>query len=278
MLGKVIGILVVSLVWVSVSMAAPARVVSMNFCTDHLVQKIAGPGQLVSVSFLSEDRSASLIADEIGSYYLNHGLAEELLRLDPDLVIAGTYSNRSTLNMLRRLGIRVEEFAPALNFEDIRNNIQKVGHLLGREQVAAALVRELDAGLKSLGIPTPKSDRPPLLGIYTVNSYVTGADTLESNMTKAAGFRHMGSEMGLKGPNRLSMESLILTNPAFLLTWQRWSESTIRSSDMLRHPALKSWFGEARHFSLDQRYWMCGTPDVLQGVIALQSIRREMAQ
>lgn len=278
MIGRVISLLGLLFVWSPDAIAAPSRVVSMNLCTDHLAYRLAGPGQLISVSYLSGDPSSSLIADEIPEEKFNHGLAEEILRLKPDLVVAGTYSTRTTVQLLRRLGVRVEEFEPARNFDDIVENIRRMGQLLAQEEAASALIHEFEEKLKIAALRNETPDRQPLLGIYSMNSYVAGAASLESKMTEAAGFRHMGSELGMTGSGRLSLESLILTNPNYLMTWHRRGDISTRSNEMLRHPALTNWFAEDRRLYLDERNWICGTPNVMDGIIALQAERIRRGQ
>ncbi|MCG8494187.1 MAG: ABC transporter substrate-binding protein [Sneathiellales bacterium] len=249
---------------------APRRVVSMNLCTDQLAYMIAAPGQLVSVTYIASDPSASLIHDKLSNLHINHGLAEEILRLDPDLVIAGAYTTRTTVHLLRRLGVQVEEFKPSRNFQDIRNRIVKMGELLHREKVANNYLEAFDKNLEAF-LKTPSDNaQKPVLGIYSLNSYVAGKGSLESEMTKAAGFRHMGAEIGLSGSGRLSLESLILTNPDQLMTWRRWAMLPNRSADVLRHPALQRWFSEERRIFMDQRHWICGTPEVINGIKALK--------
>lgn len=250
---------------------APQRVVSMNLCTDQLAIQIAAPGQLVSVSYLSTDPSSSLISENLQDLYINHGLAEEILRLNPDLIIAGQYTTRTTVHLLRRLGLRVEEFPPSQSFEDIRNNIRKMGKLLHRSAEAEKQIQAFDKKLAWLMRTNLPVEKQPVLGIYSLNSYVSGKGSLESEMTQAAGLRHMGSELGFVGAGRLSLESLIVTNPDQLMTWKRWSRFPTRASEVQYHPALLKWFGRDRRISLDQRHWICGTPAVLDGVEALKT-------
>ena len=111
--------------------AFPERVVSMNVCTDQLAMLVARPGQLHSVSYLARDAGSSAMVQEAGAYTVNHGLAEEIFLMKPDLVLAGTYTTRTTVSLLRRLGFRVEEFPPEASFEDVRANIVRMGDLLG---------------------------------------------------------------------------------------------------------------------------------------------------
>ena len=79
--------------------AAPARVVSTNLCTDQLAMLLAAPGQLVSVSWLAADPRSSTMAAEAARYPANHGLAEEIFLLSPDLVLAGSYTARTAVDL-----------------------------------------------------------------------------------------------------------------------------------------------------------------------------------
>ena len=123
--------------------AAPKRVVSMNACTDQMAMLIAGEGQLHSVSYLAGDPATSVLAAEAGRYAVNHGLAEEVFLMQPDLVVAGSYSTRATVELLRRLGIRVEEFEPENSFDDVRANLARMGAVLGQPERAAALIASM---------------------------------------------------------------------------------------------------------------------------------------
>jgi iron complex transport system substrate-binding protein len=65
-------------------------VASINLCADQLVLTLAEPEQILTVSWLSADPEESLLADAAARYPLNYGSAEELLRFDPDVVVAGS--------------------------------------------------------------------------------------------------------------------------------------------------------------------------------------------
>lgn len=84
----------------------PQRVLSMNLCTDQLAMLLAAPGQLISVSYLAQDPRASVMAEEAMTYDVNHGLAEEIFLLQPDLVLAGSFTTPATTALLRRLASR----------------------------------------------------------------------------------------------------------------------------------------------------------------------------
>jgi iron complex transport system substrate-binding protein len=105
---------------VPASAEAPSRVVSMNLCTDQLALLIAAPGQIVSLSHHASNPEMSVLADLARAYPANHGRAEELYVLGPDLVLADVWSSPATLSMLRRLGVEVVQFSPGTSLSDIR--------------------------------------------------------------------------------------------------------------------------------------------------------------
>jgi len=248
----------------------PQRVVSMNLCTDQLAMLVAGQGQLLSVSHIAIDQSASLMADQAAKLHINHGLAEEVVRLDPDLVIAGTYTTRATVNLLKRLNYKLVEFSPAYSFADIDANLKKMGELLGQEDQAGSLIAQLHAQIASAANLSSTNQQRLTLGAYGANSYTTGKNSLESEVVQAAGFKHLGSQLDIVGTSKLPLENLIVANPDILMSWQRWQGSKGRSTEVLTHPALEQWFGPERQISVDSRYWICGTPYTAQAIEQLQ--------
>lgn len=263
---------------------APRRVVSMNLCTDQIAMLVAAPGQLVSVSHLAGRPDVSLMSAEAAGLAINHGLAEEIFRLDPDLVVAGTYTTRATVNLLRRLGRRVEEFRPEASFADIRENVRRMGELLGREAEAARLIAAFDAEAAALAAAPPGEDAP-VLGSFAANSYTSGAGTLENAIVGAAGLRHLGEDLAITGTTRLPLEVLVLADPDYVLLWERSRNDPSRAADILRHPALDARFSSERRLSADSRAWICGTPLTLEAVKRLRaavlgqtSLRREQGR
>ncbi len=240
----------------------------MNLCTDQLAMLIAKPQQLLSVSYLAADPSASLLAERAQGLHHNRGLAEDIVRLKPDLILAGTYTTRATVNLLKRLGFSLVQFKPAYSFADIRQNILKMGAVLGREQAAAKVLETFEQQLGQSG-RYGESTRL-VIGSYGANSYTTGASSLESEIVEAGGYAHLGSQLQLSGTVRLPLELLIMADPDILMTWQHDATKPDRASAILKHPALKKWFADERQIRVDSRYWICGTPYTVQAIQQLQ--------
>jgi iron complex transport system substrate-binding protein len=137
---------------------APGRVVSMNLCTDQLALMLAREGQLISVSDIARDPLTSAMHLEAAAYPVNHGGAEEIFLLQPDLVLAGVWSDPATVAMLRGLGIEVAQIDVANSLADIPDLVREVGRLLDRETEAEALSpvsKPISRGLRDMWMARP---------------------------------------------------------------------------------------------------------------------------
>lgn len=254
------------------SAAQPARVVSMNLCTDQLALLLADPAQIVSLSYMASDPSASAMPDQAAAYPSNRGRAEELYLLKPDLVLASTFSSPGTLSMLDRLGLRVETYPPGATMEELRAAITAMGAALGHPQRAADLLAGFDARLAALTTPPPT--RRPRAALYSENSYASGARTLEGQVLQAAGFDNIATEHGLDWGGRMPLEVLVMSAPEVVITETgRPGASRARAQAVLGHPALA---GLRRADVVAHQDWICATPAVLDAIAALTQLRRQM--
>ena len=250
---------------------APARVVSMNLCTDQLALLLADPAQIVSLSYMASDPAASAMAEQAAAYPTNRGRAEELYLLRPDLVLASTFSSPGTLSMLDRLGLDVATFPPGATMDELRQAITDMGAALGQPQRAAALLAGFDAQLAVLSAPPL---RRPRAALYSEGSYASGARTLEGQVLQAAGFDNIATEHGLDWGGRMPLEVLVMSAPEVVVTETgRPGSQRARAQAVLNHPALAQM---RRADVVAHQDWICATPRVLDAIAALTDLRRQM--
>ncbi|MFD1959457.1 hypothetical protein ACFSHP_11000 [Novosphingobium panipatense] len=111
----------------------PLRVMSMNQCADQLVLALLPPERIASVTWLSRDPDGSLMHREAQKVAINHGLSEEVVQQQPDLVVAGAFTTPATRMLLRRLGYPMIEVAHADSFDEIRTITRQVAAAVGEE-------------------------------------------------------------------------------------------------------------------------------------------------
>lgn len=249
---------------------APQRVVSINVCTDQLAMLLASEAQLRSVSFMAIDPFLSTMADRASRLPLNSAQVEEVILMKPDLVLASTFSSRTTVELLRELGVRVEEFEPARNFEDISLQIARMGNLLGQPDRAQAEIESMKASLSE--IDRPSGDLS--VALYYANSYTSGPGTLIDTVVHEAGLKNIAERAGVRGSTRMPLEILIMEKPDIILSSSR-DRGPALAFENFEHPAMHALENQARIISIDDNLTVCGGPFTVRAVEQLAGAARE---
>jgi len=252
----------------------PQRIVSMNLCTDELLMRIVDPSRIASITYLSRQSiNAPLGLDDITSkLQVNHGLAEEVLLQEPDLILAGRYSATTAVNLLRRLGFKIVVFDPELTLEDMRANIRRLGEAVGESARAEQVIADFDARLAQLQAQIPAGEKPVFADIG-VNNYIAGENTLYTHIVNAAGFRTLGQALGFEGFRYVSLEQILSIRPALMSAATPWTSPPSMSTLALGHPALRNRVKEIPQVAIPERYTTCGAPSALGAVEVLVRAR-----
>lgn len=252
---------------------APERVVSINLCTDQLAMLLAGEGQLHSVSRIASDRNVSPMADEATRYLINHGQAEEVYMMQPDLVLAGRFTPAATIEMLEGLGIPVVIFDITKSIDGVRDQIAKMGEVLHRQEAAARLLAEFD--LRREALEEGVEERPSAM-LYYANGYTSGTGTLADEILELAGYTNAAIEAGYNWGQKMPLEVLALTDPDLVITSRTYPGGS-RAEDVMTHPVVRAMKESRVNTVLSDQDWVCGTPFVLRAAERLAALRQEMA-
>lgn len=255
--------------------ARPQRIVSMNLCTDELLMRIVDPSRIAGITYLSRQPvnapiGLAHIAEKLA---VNHGLAEEVIRLNPDLVLAGAYTTSTATALLRRLGYTVVTFAPENTFADMRANIRKLAALTGDRERAEQVIADFDTRLAALQAEIPPGDKPVFADIG-VNNFIAGAGTLYTEVVNAGGYRTLGQALGYSGYRNVPLESVLTVRPALISTATPWTSPPSLSTLALGHPALRALVAQTPQASIPERYTTCGAPSLLGAVEILVEARK----
>ncbi|WP_244430401.1 ABC transporter substrate-binding protein [Roseivivax halodurans] len=242
--------------------AAPERVVSLNVCTDQLAWLLA-PDTLIAVSQLADDPRISAYAGEMAEVPQTAGSAEEIVLIEPDLVLAGTFTTRATVQMLERLGYRVERFAPITSLDEATRNMARMSEVLGREEEAAEMIRKFEK--RRAALETGGTGKRALL--YHAQGRTSGTGTLTADLLRAAGLANVAEEVDLPAGGRLSLEEAVMTDPDLILVAEPY-EGFAWATELTRHPALEA-TGALTELG-GGADWTCETPRLLDAVNALK--------
>lgn len=252
---------------------APKRVVSINLCTDQLAMMLAAPGQLVSVSHLATEPQSSSMVAEAKAYPMNRGQVEQVFLLHPDLVLAGTYTQISTVSLLRDLGIEVVQVPPASSLAEAVAQIRLVGEVLGQEAKARAMADAFEAGIEAARFTGERRTA----AFYYPNGYTTGAGTLANEVSELTGFTNIGANAGVTGGGILPLERLVMAAPDLVVSSERYPGAS-RAEDILVHPALKAVEAGAGVDLQSDADWVCGTPHLMRAIARMQAARAALEE
>lgn len=243
-------------------------VASINLCTDQLVLSLADDEQILTVSWLSADPEESLLAARAARFPLNYGTAEELLRFDPDVVVAGTFTSEFTRSLLRRLGYRVVEIAPAEGVADIARNVKQVAEAVGQTARGDAVVEALDR--RRAALEQEAAGRRVGAVVLRPGGFTVGRGSLAHDLLTLAGLDNLAADRGLDRWGSLSVETLVRSAPELLIsTGYRLDQPSIANT-VFDHPAVEALAADAASLVIPGAEWACGLPRSLGSVEAMQ--------
>ena len=239
-------------------------IVSLNPCTDAILAEVAEPAQLLAISHYSHDpRATSMPLDTARRFRATGGTVEEVLALDPDLVVAGAFLPPATTQAFKRLGIRVETFGIVGDFAENAAPVRRLAALAGRPERGEALVERIAAALAA----TRHSGAKVGALLWQQGGLVPGEQTLIARVLAHTGFTSHSVARGLGQGAYVPLERVLADPPQVVLA--AGSERT------LTHPALRG-LESVRYERLDPSLLFCGGPTVIRAVETLAEIRREI--
>jgi iron complex transport system substrate-binding protein len=260
--------------------AKPHRIVSLNLCIDQILLDLVPRERIAGVSFLAADPSMSQLHREAARIPAVRGSAEEILALEPDLILAGEYSTAATVELLRRLGHRVEIVPMATSFNQIRDVVRLMGTLTGEGERATNLITAFDARLaevKARAVVRSQGPRPRAVAMQ-VNSLASGEGSLVNEVLAEAGFDNVARNAKVGPAGRMPLEKLIADPPEVIVRANAASDFRTVLGDNLRHPAFRALEATRPSVHIPMNEWLCGTPRIVEAVERLAVAREELHQ
>ncbi len=254
------------------ALAKPQTIVSINVCTDQLLMLLADREHIASISYLAVNKAISAMADKAVGIVQNHGLAEEIMLMNPDLILAGTFTSRATVFLLKKLAYNLIEIPVATNFDDIRQNIRTVANAIGEPERGQKMIRHFNQRLSAL--EASQNSTQPVAVFYRENNYTTGNHTLANTLLEAAGFINLATRLGISGSGYLPLETLITQNSDVIILGRRRNRKGTVAVASFDHPAFKLYARDRLAITISDPAWLCGTPFVLDAIDHLVSVRK----
>ena len=244
--------------------AKPHRIVSLNMCTDELVLRLADLEAIASVTWLSQDPRNANMAQLARAIPANHGLVEQVLALKPDLVVAGAYTTRSTVGLLKRVGAPLREFGVPRNLAEVRAQVLDMARTLGEPARGEALVATIDRRLDQLAARQPRQRLKAL--VLRPNGFTVGRGSLVDEILTRAGFINLAADLGIDTYGQISLETVALGGADILILNTTPDGPPSLAHEILHHPVLAKLGDRVKLVALPSKLWTCAGPAVIDAI------------
>jgi len=256
----------------SAASGKPQRIVSLNLCADELLLRLVEPERLASVTWLARDPRGSTVAALAVARPVNRGLAEEVVPLRPDLVVAGRYTTRTAVGLLKRLDVPLLELDVPQSVEGVAEQIRSLARAVGEEERGERLVADMTRRLDALG--DHSSGHRPTAVVVRPNGFVAGSGSLVDAIVTRAGLDNLADRLPLGSQGALPLEAIILGGAERLIVDAAPDAPPSLAQAVLRHPAIAALAQRVQTVSLPSRLWTCAGPQIAEAAERLAAARK----
>lgn len=247
--------------------AVPQRIVSINLCADQLVLALADRGQIAGLTKNATDVEMSGEAAKARGIPLLSNSAEQILAIEPDLIVGMPASRSAALRALPPQDYPLLDLATANTPDEIYTSIRETAAAVGHPERGSALIARMQGELA--GLPKPGKGR--VAAYYQRRGYMTGTGTLIDELMTRVGLVNLAGKLGKPPLSQLSLEEMVAAQPDFLIVESATDTVTDQGSEMLHHPAIKG----IPRISIPQAWTVCGSPAYTQ---AARSMTAQIAR
>jgi iron complex transport system substrate-binding protein len=217
----------------------PVRIVSAMLASDEILLDLVSPTRLLAVTKYATDPSNSNCVERARGIPPISGLTvENLLALQPDLILVSRYAAGPVVAQLRQCGQPVFCFGKFDTLQDIRDNVRLVGAAVGEDQRATQIVAWMDRVLEEVRDRTAGvATRPRVLYYYA--SFTFGKDTIFDELVQIAGGVNVAAEANIIGPRAISTELIPALKPDVVIVPVTEGKSDA-TSELLKDPVWQS--------------------------------------
>src|ERR1019366_3487024 len=119
----------------------PMRIISTTLVTDEITAALVDPSRIVAMSPFALDPVTSNVSET--AHKVNRFVdrdAEQIVALNPDLVLSTRYSKVELKDLLRQAGIPYQELTQFETIANLKQNIRVVAKTLGEQSKGEKLI------------------------------------------------------------------------------------------------------------------------------------------
>ena len=249
--------------------ARPQRIVSMAPSNTEILFALGLDDRVIAVDSDSNYPPAAKKKADAGSALSPS--VENLIALQPDLVLLWDASAKELQDKLLELGIKAVAFAPQ-NLAEVYECITRIGHLTDAEKAAQAVVSDMKRKVNAVTAAVKKTNNRPsvLFEVWPDPLFTAGPGSFVDELINLAGGTNIAADAKTAWPV-LSMETVIVKNPEIILTPFAIAESVVSGPNKALWAGIKA-VKDDRVFQVDQDIMSRPGPRLADGLVLIAKL------
>lgn len=241
--------------------STPRRIVSLNLCADQLVLALADRDQIAGLTRYATDPAMSDAAAQARGLPILRGSAEEIIAIDPDLVIGMPARRSPAIAVLKARKYPAVDLKSPDSYAAIQAAIRDVAKAVGHPARGEALIARMDRDLAAL----PRGRKGAVVAYYQRRGYLTGTGTLIDDLMTRVGVTNLAGKLGKPSLSQMGLEELAMARPDYLVVDSATDRVVDQGTAMMHHPVI----GGIPRIAIPQAWTVCGGPAYVKAARAL---------
>jgi iron complex transport system substrate-binding protein len=188
---------------------APARIISLAPSHTETLYALGLGDRVVGVTEYCNYPPEAAEKPPVGSFATID--LEQVVGLEPDLVLATTMHMAETVPALQDRGVTVFVIDPQ-SVSDVLDAIGRIGQITGSEEAAEALIADMQARVDAVQEKIKDAPRPKVFWELGAELYTVGPNTFIDDLITLAGGENVAADADTSWP-QLSVEAILLKDP-----------------------------------------------------------------
>ncbi len=213
----------------AVSEGFPQRIVSLGPINTENVYLLGAGDRLVGTTSYCNRPEAAKLTNKVGS--VMDVSVEKILGLKPDIVLATGLTRESQIAILKTVGLNVVRFDQPISFSSSCEQFEQLGKLLGLEDRARTIIRELRSQVTAMAETTAGMGALKQKVVMQIGAdplYVSGRDSFTTDFIELL---HAENAIGNIPSGRHGYERIIAANPDVILIGIMGSETGVAGTE-----------------------------------------------
>lgn len=174
-------------------------------------EKVTGMPIFDATDYLDDRDGRTNVVDEMG-----WPVVEEVVDLDPDLVLAASSTPQDDVDAIREVGLTIYYAPPESSLDDVSAGIEQTGQLVGACEEAEEVVGEMQETIGDIEATVADEDRPAVY--YAMgDGWTPGEGTVEDDMIRIAGGENIAHAEDISFYDEISEEVVVAQDPDWLV-------------------------------------------------------------